>query len=118
MREKRRNDPEFRRRQYESFKAWLAANRDHWNEKCRRRDALKRAAAVGLVNYVEILGRHGAFCHICGLPILDKLEFDHVIPLNKGGAHSAENIRPAHKACNSGKRDHLIRLEQGVMNLE
>ena len=50
-------------------------------------------------------------CHICGEAIEDgatgagKLNFDHVIPLAKGGRHSAENIKPSHFKCNRAKWD-------------
>ena len=49
-------------------------------------------------------------CHICGKPIEDRrlLTFDHVIPLARGGSHTEENLRPAHRRCNSWKSDRLM----------
>jgi len=55
-------------------------------------------------------------CHICGeaidytLPYLNDKAFviDHVIPLTKGGADAFENIRAAHRDCNSKKRGRLV----------
>lgn len=55
-------------------------------------------------------------CHICGLPIdytlphLDPGAFvvDHVIPLQKGGADAFENVRAAHRECNSKKRARIV----------
>ena len=111
-------DPEVRRRQAETFKAWLAANRAHWNEYVRRRKARKRGAMGGPVSYEAILDWHGRFCWICGLPIATDLSFDHVIPLDKGGSHSADNIRPAHISCNSRKHTRLVRQEQSELPLE
>jgi len=61
----------------------------------------------------------GGNCHICGQPIDYNLPYflegtripnpeayvaDHVIPLDKGGAHSTTNAKPAHWRCNSTKR--------------
>lgn len=55
-------------------------------------------------------------CHICGeaidysLPHLDPRAFviDHVVPLAKGGSDSLENVRAAHRGCNSKKRARVI----------
>ena len=55
-------------------------------------------------------------CHICGeaidyaLPFLDQRAFviDHVIPLAKGGEDAFENIRAAHRECNSKKRARMF----------
>lgn len=46
-------------------------------------------------------------CHICTCDIesLADLHFDHVVPLAKGGTHTADNIRPAHALCNLRKSD-------------
>ncbi len=57
------------------------------------------------VDYSEILKRHGMICHLCGKPIIKKseLEFDHVVPISKGGPHKATNIRPSHGRCNRRK---------------
>jgi 5-methylcytosine-specific restriction endonuclease McrA len=55
-------------------------------------------------------------CHICGKPIdytlphLDPMAFviDHVIPLAQGGRDAIDNIKAAHRECNSKKRARLI----------
>ncbi len=55
-------------------------------------------------------------CHICGQPIdydLPHLDpgayvIDHVIPLTKGGTDTLDNVRAAHRSCNSTKRARLI----------
>jgi 5-methylcytosine-specific restriction endonuclease McrA len=55
-------------------------------------------------------------CHICGNPILwdapptDPLSFviDHVIPLRRGGLDVIENVKAAHRECNSKKRARLV----------
>lgn len=45
----------------------------------------------------------GGVCHLCGLPGADTR--DHVVPLAAGGTNDSSNIRPAHRSCNSRKRD-------------
>jgi 5-methylcytosine-specific restriction endonuclease McrA len=55
-------------------------------------------------------------CHICGnsidydLPHLDPWSFviDHVTPLSKGGRDSIDNVKAAHRECNSKKRARLV----------
>lgn len=55
----------------------------------------------------EIKRRFGYACAYCG-KVQKKPEMDHVIPLSKGGPHSAENIVPACRTCNATKGDRLI----------
>lgn len=94
------------------YRAYIAA---YWRterfrlratEKTMRRRLLMKSLAVGKVDYAAILAKHGRICHICSGPIGDgELDFDHVIPLSKGGPHSESNIRPSHASCNRRKKD-------------
>lgn len=67
----------------------------------------------------EHVRRIGGNCHICGAPIDYTIPYylpgtrkpnpeafvaDHVIPIDKQGAHDKTNARPAHWRCNSKKR--------------
>lgn len=61
-----------------------------------------------------IIDRYGSACVVCGekvggnrLPVLHPmaLTIDHVIPIARGGTHTWENVRLAHRICNSRKRD-------------
>jgi 5-methylcytosine-specific restriction endonuclease McrA len=90
-------------------KAWRQANPMKHNENIRRYNARKKGASVEAVNYTYILERDGHFCYICEGAILPHhiIHFDHVIPLARGGAHSEENIKPTHDACNLRKSDRL-----------
>jgi 5-methylcytosine-specific restriction endonuclease McrA len=36
-----------------------------------------------------------------------KVTLDHIIPLSKGGTHTWDNVRPAHRRCNELKGDRL-----------
>lgn len=78
--------------------------------------AYMRAKAAGKeaerVDYAAILRTHGLTCSGCGKPIIKGigvkegcLTFDHLIPLAKGGSHTAQNIRPTHAECNRRKGD-------------
>jgi 5-methylcytosine-specific restriction endonuclease McrA len=97
-----------------SRQAWAVANwekvRESNSRAARRRLIQKAATSDGPVDYAAILAEHGMVCHICGRPIggLSDLHFDHVVPLARGGAHTAGNIRPAHKRCNLSKGARLM----------
>lgn len=54
----------------------------------------------------EVLSNFNYECAYCGSS--ENLEQDHVIPLSKGGSHTAENIISACKNCNSSKRQNLL----------
>lgn len=56
-------------------------------------------------------------CYLCGDPVEESLrgtrdplapEIDHVVPISRGGDHSAENVRCAHRRCNSLKNSLLL----------
>jgi 5-methylcytosine-specific restriction endonuclease McrA len=66
--------------------------------------ALKYTPVVEDVSREDIIKRDGQNCHICGEWVsMHEMTFDHVIPLSKGGTHTADNIRIAHMVCNSRK---------------
>lgn len=63
----------------------------------------------GRVDFAGLILEFGMVCHICESPIdPPDLHFDHVIPLSRGGAHSIDNIRPAHAGCNLRKGTKLM----------
>lgn len=50
----------------------------------------------------EALAEHGNVCCICGLRIAPGHEsLQHIQPRSKGGITVRENMKPAHKRCNS-----------------
>lgn len=57
-------------------------------------------------DWEEILDIFNNECAYCGS--VDNIEQEHVIPLSKGGSHTASNIVPACRSCNSSKRQRLI----------
>lgn len=108
------------------------------SEKCRNRaaehkkrpvkDAKRRSRiAVRCDNNITIQAlykRDNGKCWLCGeLTSLDDAtvseqgafiagdyypSIDHVVPLAKGGAHTWDNVKLAHRICNSRKRDKII----------
>lgn len=94
----------------ERSRRWYRDNPEKAREQTRRYQARKMAATVGEVDYRQVIERDGMVCHLCTLPISDLLglHFDHVVPLSRGGAHSMDNIKPAHAACNLRKNNKLM----------
>jgi len=103
-------------------RAWARADRvanpEKWLEKSRRdyrlnpeghrlqqhrRRALKTATAIGPVT-VELLAAKWDYwagrCWMCGG---EAVEWDHVKPLARGGAHMLANLRPSCLSCNRRK---------------
>jgi 5-methylcytosine-specific restriction endonuclease McrA len=94
----RRNNPELRKRY---GRLWRERNPEKVREKTRRRNARKRGVAAGRVDYDAIYRRDGEFCYLCWEPVAkDDAQFDHVVPISRGGSHAAENIRATHAWCN------------------
>lgn len=52
---------------------------------------------------------HGHTCPSCGTK--ENLSIDHIIPISRGGAHSAENIQPLCRSCNNRKGTKTIRYQ-------
>ena len=101
-------------------------------QRCRNRNSehratrmrLERAKENGYVDYTisldKLIKRDNNICYICNREC-NRLDYtykgntfvagnyypsiDHVIPLAKGGTHEWENVKLAHRICNSLKRD-------------
>lgn len=73
----------------------------------------QRALAYGneaeRVDLGNVLKRDGASCHICKeLVEPEELDFDHVVPLSRGGSHTEANIAVSHAHCNRKKGGKLM----------
>ena len=51
-------------------------------------------------------------CYLCEKPLEDPVEFDHVIPLVRGGRHVLSNLRATHRHCNRVKHARLLAVEE------
>jgi len=71
-----------------------------------KRRALERQAIDYGVPYDKLYRVWRGMCVICGRFVpKDKVSWDHITPLSKGGRHAEENIAPAHRRCNEIKGD-------------
>lgn len=98
-------------------------NRVHCSDFCRDADANDRRKARGAQLYygwisrfdrLEIYERDNYTCWLCNEPVDMEDDpkigdwspsLDHVIPRSRGGSHDPENLRTAHRWCNSVRSD-------------
>ena len=72
------------------------------------RNARRRAEKWGVkavdIKLKDIAERDGRICYLCGKEVsVHEASFEHVIPLCDGGTHTPDNVRLAHRLCNSRK---------------
>lgn len=88
---------------------WAKENPEKCCQRGMKRYALKKGAAVGVVDYTEILARDGYVCHICKKETIPgEIHFDHIFPLSRGGEHSMDNIAVSHASCNLRKNNKTL----------
>ena len=87
------------------MRKYRSEHRAQFAEYERRRTALKYGVTYEKVDYLAIYNASPR-CFYCGEPLnLNETQFDHAIPLNRGGSHTAENIRVSCASCNLSKHD-------------
>ena len=83
---------------------WLNRKQSH-----AKRRAQKRITSVVAVSFEEIIRRDNQVCYLCGEYVESgDTEFDHVVPLSRGGHHVMDNIKVTHSWCNQRKRDKYL----------
>lgn len=94
---------------------WVAANPDKSAElKARRRARERSAPLVEKVDRKAVIARDDSTCYLCHVvcaprdPNGPRLHLDHVVPLSRGGEHTAANLAVLCIACNSRKGTKLI----------
>lgn len=96
----RANNPEKR---YDTDRKYRQTHRDECNLKSRAR----ASRVKGKVIKEEITNWGTGLCGICDELLNGSYEIDHILPLNKGGEHIADNLQLAHKTCNRRKKDKI-----------
>lgn len=94
--------------QAKKTKEWYAENperaKEIWRDKRGRRREQEQLTFTMPIQYDRLLAKYGMVCHLCKKTIeKDQMSWDHVIPLARGGTHTEENLKPAHRRCNSLK---------------
>jgi 5-methylcytosine-specific restriction endonuclease McrA len=108
-------------------RADVARNREAYNRRNAERRARERNAVVGdPFTRLQVLDRDGWICQLCLTPIDWTLTgrgrfapaVDHIVPLNKGGTHSFDNVWAAHSGCNASKGDRTDIVMMGAPDKE
>lgn len=104
-----------RERVNERKRVWREKNRDRVRAICRRwagrhpgkvliKNARRRGAIIlEHIDPAVVLRQFDHRCGICNELLGDKVDFDHIVPLSRGGQHVASNVQPAHPRCNKQK---------------
>lgn len=87
-------------------KQYQQENKEKINNQTQRRRARKKQNGVFAISSKELKKLYSSPCLYCGST--DKITVDHVIPIDKGGAHSIGNLVPACLSCNSSKGTKFI----------
>ena len=97
----------------ERDRAYRLANRDKTREWKRENRARKRAMSYGVTigevpTLQQLIDKQGGKCPSCRATA-GQVEFhrDHIIPMKRGGAHSANNVQALCKPCNLSKGDKM-----------
>jgi 5-methylcytosine-specific restriction endonuclease McrA len=93
------------------------------NLRRRARMASVRYDETGIKEWMEkIRSQSSATCYHCGkVAKIDDIEFDHVIPVSRGGAHALDNLCVSCFDCNRSKHDKTVsewvRIGQQLLSL-
>lgn len=93
----------------ERIQARVMRTRRKADKEARRRARAFGATEVEEVDSSFVRQRDNETCYLCGRWVsVHDVSLDHVVPLSKGGSHTYDNVRLAHKDCNSKKGDRLM----------
>jgi 5-methylcytosine-specific restriction endonuclease McrA len=102
-----------RRRQRSPEHREKARERERRTGSGAARQAKRRAQIAGTktenISREDIIERDGAACYLCGRELsLSEATLEHVIPIARGGSHTADNLRIACMFCNQRKGAKLL----------
>lgn len=94
--------------------------REHEAARSAAKAARRRAAAEQAGERISpraIFERDGYRCYLCGFRTVSgpttrtdpaRPTLEHVVPVSRGGLHTADNLRTAHRICNMWKGDRAV----------
>lgn len=89
---------------------------NHYREASRRSKLRENGRVDHSISIQRLSERDGVRCHICGGKMRLKgnrnhdnaPSIDHLIPVSMGGTHTWDNVKLAHRKCNSAKGNNLF----------
>jgi len=102
MRERHKANPQ---EAIDRVSEWRKANPEAvFNQYATRRARMGGSANVEPVLRQAIYDRDKGICGICGEFVERKaMTLDHLVPISRGGEHTADNLQTAHRVCNCRK---------------
>lgn len=100
---------------YSEYLSELRKNRAQL--KVKQMNSKDRRLVLSRLKKDSILAKTNFRCHICGGPIEDKWEADHVLARSGGGKNLIDNYLPAHRLCNNYRWDYLPEEFQEILKL-
>src|SRR5699024_1046168 len=87
-----------------------------YNELKRREKIFSNGNVHRDISIERLLKRDGVLCYLCNEKVVISDDtnapyypsIEHVIPISKGGTHTWDNVKLAHRKCNWEKRDEII----------
>lgn len=99
---------------------------NRYHEVNRRNKIRENGRIDWSISLSKLVRKDKDVCHICGEKVDMSIDtnsgrygsIDHVIPISKGGTHTWDNVKLAHRECNSLKRDRVsYSIENGQIPL-
>ena len=105
--ERRRRNPEKTSRERH---ASYIRHRPKILQKSRARHArIRGAVIVEIVDHEAVIARDNSTCYLCERVLsADEITLDHVVPVTRGGTHTADNMKVACNSCNAAKGNKLL----------
>lgn len=77
-------------------------------DRVKRRGVITSGKKIPPRFYPRTLERYNHCCAYCGVSVRGKHQWDHVVPISRGGGHSEGNLLPSCAKCNNSKRAAFI----------
>lgn len=92
-------------RKYKTSLKGKLTNRKNAGIRKQRLKNMKLEGDLTVEQWQDIMAQHNYSCAYCNVRFSELIPatIDHVIPMIKGGRHSADNVVPACRSCNSSK---------------
>ena len=84
------------------MRKWRADHKDKVSVQKNNRRAREKRGRITNEEWAQVLEKYGNKCLCCGRSAPDvRITMDHVLPLDKGGMNTIDNVQPLCKSCNS-----------------